>query len=267
MLYETLDADWHWYRYEYQTICDSIHCHGTATFKNDPGLCNLTEIVLKGFLAEQKCTAESVHDDTLQQQINKGKQTEQTICQYVDWLPSTENPCPPEDFDWVKPAVHPRQVSYDDIGLSECDEDYTNLLNTVQRHTKCNSVYCLRRKTPNKDMTCRFNFPFEKYSQTYIQLEQITSKDETEKYHAKIVTKRNDPRLNSHQRIQLQGWRANCDIQVVIDYTACLEYLTKYASKPETRAPIVNNLLNSILSSTDNTSTKLIKKTDNQNTW
>ena len=178
----------------------------------------------------------------------------------VDWLLSTENPCPPEDFDWVKLAVHPCQVSYDDIGLSEYDEDYTNLLNTVQRHTKCNSAYCLRRKTPNKDMTCRFNFPFEKCSQTYIQFEQITSKDETEKYRAKIVTKRNDPRLNSHQRIQLQGWRANCDIQVVIDCTAWLEYLTKYASKPEGRAPTVNNLLNSILSSTDNTSTKLIKK-------
>ena len=166
-LYETLDADWHWYHYEYQKIRGSIHCHETAKLKNDPGLCNLTEIALKGFLAEQKCTAESVHDDTLQQQINEGKQAEQTICQYVDWLLSTENPCPPEDFDWVKPAVHPCQVSYDDIGLSEYDEDYTNLLNTVQRHTKCNSAYCLKRKRPNKDITWGFNFPFEKCSQTY----------------------------------------------------------------------------------------------------
>ncbi len=44
------------------------------------------------------------------------------------------------------------------------------------------------------------------------------------------MTKRSDLRLNTHQRLQLQGWRANCDIQVVIDHYACVEYLTKYAA-------------------------------------
>ena len=52
-LYETLDAEWHWYRYEFQAR-GSIHCHGTAKLKSDPGLCKLTDIALKGFLAE-KC--------------------------------------------------------------------------------------------------------------------------------------------------------------------------------------------------------------------
>lgn len=49
-LCDTLDAEWHWYRYEYQHR-GSIHCHGTAKLTNDPGLCQLTEIALKGFLA------------------------------------------------------------------------------------------------------------------------------------------------------------------------------------------------------------------------
>jgi len=31
----------------------SIHCHGTAKLNNDPRLCELTEIALDGFLAEQ----------------------------------------------------------------------------------------------------------------------------------------------------------------------------------------------------------------------
>lgn len=31
----------------------------------------------------------------------------------------------------------------------------------------------------------------------------------------------------------MQGWRENCDIQVIIDYHSCLEYITKYASKAE----------------------------------
>ena len=47
------------------------------------------------------------------------------------------------------------------------------------------------------------------------------------------MLKRNDSRVNRHQRLQLQSWRANCDIQPIIDYNACLEYLAKYASKAE----------------------------------
>ena len=52
-LYDTLDAAWHWYRYEYQARRGSIHCHGTQNYKNDPGLCNLSETALKGFLPEK----------------------------------------------------------------------------------------------------------------------------------------------------------------------------------------------------------------------
>ena len=42
-LYDTLDAKWHWFRYEYQGR-GSIHCHGTVKLNNDPGLCQLTEL-------------------------------------------------------------------------------------------------------------------------------------------------------------------------------------------------------------------------------
>ena len=38
------------------------------------------------------------------------------------------------------------------------------------------------------------------------------SKMSISQYKVKVITKRNDPRLNNHQRLQLQGWRANCDI-------------------------------------------------------
>lgn len=53
-LYNSLDAEWHWYRFEYQAR-GSIHRHGVAKLKNDPGLCQLSETalkVLKGYLAE-----------------------------------------------------------------------------------------------------------------------------------------------------------------------------------------------------------------------
>ena len=51
-LYDTLSAEWHWYRYEFQAR-GSIHCHGMAKLKNYPGLCRLGEIALKGDMAEK----------------------------------------------------------------------------------------------------------------------------------------------------------------------------------------------------------------------
>ena len=73
-LYDTLDAAWHWYRYEYQARRGSIHCHGTAKLRNDPGLCNLSETALKGFLAE-RCLEENPHnlDPKLLNEIEEGK--------------------------------------------------------------------------------------------------------------------------------------------------------------------------------------------------
>ena len=80
-----------------------------------------------------------------------------------------------------------------------------------------------------------------------LEFEPIHSKNNYTQYKVKVITKRNDPRLNNHQCLQLQGWRANCDIQVVIDYHACSEYLTKYASKGEPRSSVMKDAINSIV--------------------
>ena len=78
----------------------------------------------------------------------------------------------------------------------------------------------------------------------------------------KVITKRNDLRLHNHQHLQLQGWRANCDIQVVIDYRACVEYLKKYTSKGEPCSSVLKTAFNSFVRNCNNSSrpTKLIKK-------
>ena len=51
--------------------------------------------------------------------------------------------------------------------------------------------------------------------------------------------------------MQLQGWRANCDIQVVIDHYACVEYLTKYAAKSEPKSLLVKQAFNSVMQKVD----------------
>ena len=50
-LHKTLDAEWYWFRYEYQAR-GSTHAHGCAKLKNDPGLCELVKIAALGWMEE-----------------------------------------------------------------------------------------------------------------------------------------------------------------------------------------------------------------------
>ena len=249
-LYESLGAKWHWFRYEYQGR-GSIHCHGTAKLNNDPGLCQLTQTALKGFLARKYKDENDCSDTTeLDEDVEAGQRAAETVCQYVDWLLSTVNPNSPDEDIWIRPQAHPCQRRHNDIPEHEKQSDYIDLLNMVQRHTRCSTSYCLRKKSNETELKCRFHFPFDHCLQTKLEFEKIHTSGE-EHYRAKIVTKRNDSRLNNHQKLQLQGWRANCDIQVVIDHYACVEYLTKYAAKGEPRSPMLTQAFNSIVQNLD----------------
>ena len=244
-LYKTFDAKLHWYRFEYQAR-GSIHCYGNAKLNNDPGLCDLTKIALKEILAQKyKDKHEDKGTSELDQDIIAGKKAADTVCKYDYWLLSTVNPNPPDDGIWIRPEQHPCQKRYQDI--PECDkhDDYCNLLNVVQRHTHRSTS--LRKKTTDSEPKCRFKFPMDIYTKTRLEFEQIHTKGSEPQYRAKLLTKRYDSRLNNHQQLQLQGWRANCDIQVVIDYYACVEYLTKYAAKGEPRTPMLKAAFNTIV--------------------
>ena len=54
---------------------------------------------------------------------------------YVNFLMSTENPCNPDDGNWVKPNIHPCKKYVKDIEKQKWDKDYDDLVNSVQRHT------------------------------------------------------------------------------------------------------------------------------------
>lgn len=186
----------HWYRYEFQAR-GSIHCHGVAKLKSDPGMCNLNDKALKGFLAE-KSFIESA-DPSLLSCITEGKNASSQLCQYVDSLMSTCNPCSPDSELWIKPNIHPWKRKHADI--NDFDSDYVDLLNTVQRHTHCSTKYCLRYYPVKEDIQCRFKYPFDLCEKTTLVFEPVHTKDKTPHFRAKIITKRNDSRLNNHQRI------------------------------------------------------------------
>ena len=121
----------------------------------------------------------------------------------------------------------------------------------VQHHTRRCTSYCLRKKSNETELKCPFNFAFDLCPNTIFEFEKIHTSGDSEHYRAKIVTRQNDSRLNNHQQLQLQGWRAYCDIQVVIDHYACVEYFTKYAAKDEPRSPILTQAFNSIVQNVD----------------
>lgn len=248
-LYDTLNAEWHWFRFEYAVQRGSIHCHGVAKLKNDPGICSLSNTALKGFLANKE--NENSSDPMVLEAVAAGKDAERTICNYLDFLMTACNPQNPDSDMWVKPKIHPCKKDFLAMREIDFEDDYTDLVNSVQRHTQCSSAYCLR-KTSSGEQYCRFHFPMPLQNATKLEYEKVRGKT-SEYYRISYSLKRNDTRLNKHQRLQIQSWRANCDIQPILDYHACLQYLAKYASKGEKVSSVIKDAFMSVSSKTSNT--------------
>ena len=104
---------------------------------------------------------------------------------------TTENPTNPDDGSWVKPDIHPCKDA-----MRNPDKDYEDLVNLVQRHTRCSSAYCLYKKGENSDYSWRLNFPKDISTNTHLEYEPFKTKE------GRVVTKRNDARLNNNQRLQ-----------------------------------------------------------------
>src|SRR3990170_4143760 len=156
--------------------------------------------------------------------------------QYIDSIVTTINP---NIFASI-PERHPCQKSSNEI--VDDTQDYIELINKLQRHTRCSPSYCLRVKK-NDETVCRFGYPKEISGQTYIRNDKYGQPE--------LVSARNDPYINSHSRIQLQGWRANVDLKPVLSIHAALQYISKYASKAEPRSESFSKIFNQILNNSE----------------
>lgn len=114
-------------------------------------------------------------------------------------------------------------------------------MNTVQRHTRCSAAYCLRKRSGQQEPKCRFDYPRPQLDKSTLEFELL--KDGCVR--AVLSTRRNDPRVNSHSRVMIQHWRANVDLQVIVDAQACARYMAKYASKGEPRSQSVSSIFKS----------------------
>ena len=180
--------------------------------------------------------------------VNDGFDAEKTICSYYDSLISCINPV--GNDKWEKPLKHPCKKTFVEV-VQDLGQDYIDITSSVQRHSKWNSAYCLRTDK-HGNQYCRFFYPFDTNNETYIKYVSKNYASDTS-LRPEIVGKRNDPRLNRHQQLQLQGWRANTDIQLIIDQHACVEYLAKCASKAEKISSIARDAFIHVMNNVTNT--------------
>ena len=83
-------------------------------------------------------------------------------------------------------------------GENEIDDslqDYIKLINKLQRHTRCSSSYCIHVNRGQE--SCRFRYPKDHTECTLIR--------DDNKGQPELITARNDPLINPHNRLQLQG--------------------------------------------------------------
>ncbi|KAJ3902033.1 hypothetical protein F5879DRAFT_766891, partial [Lentinula edodes] len=97
--------------------------------------------------------------------------------------------------------------------LEDTKRELAQYLNRFQRHTRCTAGYCLRRNKETGQLFCRFGFPWkERVTSEYVR--------DPGRDFAEFHTRRNDPLLNSYNAAFTLGWRANVDIQPVINKEA-----------------------------------------------
>ena len=106
-------------------------------------------------------------------------------------------------------------------------------------------------KNGQQQSQCRFKYPRPIQHYSDISFEKIS--DGT--IHATVSSKCNDTRVNSHSRLLLQNWRANVDLQVTVDVTACARYMSKYVSESEPRTRPASDISESCIRGMHETST------------
>ena len=135
---------------------------------------------------------------------------------------SANNPGP----DLPPAPRHPCSIPHNQV--SHTFRELAELLNRVQRHTRCTDAYCLRRpkgSAPDAPRSCRFKFPKELLDRAKLEV--------NESGHIQLFTARNDPLMNLHHPVLASGWQANTDFSPCTDSHAVATYIAKYVSKAE----------------------------------
>ena len=126
---------------------------------------------------------------------------------------------------------HPCALIKGELGEAE---DMMYLMNFCNRHINCKPGVCLKRK--GSELVCKTGAPWVTCEKSHF------AKDRDKKW--KWFPRRNDPYLNNVPTKHYTTWRANSDIQPVIDKWALQKYLCKYVTKNKTHSGNLTDICN-----------------------
>ena len=118
--------------------------------------------------------------------------------------------------------------------------ELAELLNRVERHTKCTPAYCLRKVKNSQTQQCRFHFPRS--------LQDSPTVSNT--LNPKWITynpARNDPLMGHYNATFILGWLANIDVSPCTDQRSVPGYIAKYCTKSESKSLSYKDLLKALL--------------------
>ena len=219
-----------------------VRMHGCAKLKSDPGLCDLMKKAAIAWKLQKETQSSVTLSTTDRKHIAEGKQAAQIVIEYCNWLITTFNKDLPSD-NWRMPTPEHHPSAKNPLTAQSHEHDYCELVNTVERHTKCSAAYCLKKKQGQTEVKCRFDYPRQLQSETTLQFEELSN----HRVCAKIITKRNDPLIVTHNESLLKYWRANVDVQAIVDIEDCVRYMTKYAAKAETTSQTAKQIFHSCI--------------------
>ncbi|XP_057850600.2 uncharacterized protein LOC131061102 [Cryptomeria japonica] len=213
----------HWYMYEWQHR-GSAHIHGFLWLPNAP---DMDKIDWSNHEAVQ--SAKSFFD------------------RYVTaWNP--RNQIGQSNRLHTASLFDPCMANTNQILSTDPLSDYEELVNVVQRHTKCSAHTCLKKK--GSTLHCRYKAPWPE--QDFSTLIVDTANNPS------YEPARNDSRLNIHNPNMLAIWRANIDCQPICSKMAVIQYISKYAAKTEQKSVGYVDILKKIVATTNTQDTILL---------
>ncbi|CAB4000727.1 Hypothetical predicted protein, partial [Paramuricea clavata] len=143
----TEDAEWHWHEFQAR------------------GLCKLTDIALKGFLAENARMVVIIHLFQLKSMTAKRLQR---LFVNKSTLITMWNPCPPQNEMWSKPHVHPCSRQHKDISdtggpIVICNTDPLKVL-----PVNLDGSHSVKRQIKDSNNSCTNDSILDKYAKRAI---------------------------------------------------------------------------------------------------
>lgn len=171
--------------------------------------------------------------------VTQGNQAEKRILSYADTLITAWNERLENDGLQIGvPDPHPCSLRTKVTTDDEMNQDYLSISNCCQRHVCRLEGYC--KSTKHK--SCRFGYPFK-----VEPVSRIEFTENSNSVNATILSMRNDPFMNIHNRLVSHYWRANVDMQIILDHHAAVNYMVKYATKCEKAGNNFNQLFKDVM--------------------